>query len=267
MLHLTYNPAILPLTLLSLIALSAFSKPADAYPAPSGHSTFSSSLSALYTDFNHDSSSFLPRSKTPSSHSTSMVHVHAPNPASNPHSHSVFVPSSNTEPHYPLRGNIKMGSQKGHQIPLSFSLSPTTCKPLASECTCLIADLEDLLLTEYSNGITFPCLRTPIPVVISETVTIAMNGIEYRATVEIKLWALEKGVKGMETAEWRALLGLLGHTAEAIERGMVRDGMVDGDGGFGRVVVEASIEGVGVEAAWTFYEFDGNTGGERRCGN
>jgi hypothetical protein len=250
MFHLTHNPSILPLTLLSLLALS----------------TFSSSLSALYTDYNHDSSSFLPRSKTPPSHSTSMVHVHAPNPASNPHSNSVFVPS-NTEPHYPLQGNIKMASQKGHQIPLSFSLSPTTCKPLASECSCLIADLEDLLLTEYPNGITFPCLRTPIPIVVSETVTMAMNGIEYHATVEIRLRALEKGVKGMEKAEWRALLGLLGHTAGAIERRMVRDGMVAGEEGFGRVVVEGSIEGVGVEAAWTFYEFDGNAGGERRCGN
>jgi hypothetical protein len=48
---------------------------------------------------------------------------------------------------------------------------------------------------------------------------------------------------------------------------MVRDGMVAGEGGFGRVVVEGSVEGVGVEAAWTFYEFDGNSGEERRCGN
>jgi hypothetical protein len=267
MFHLTYKPAILPLTLLSLLALSTFSKPADAYPAPSGHSTFSSSLSALYTDFNHDRSSFLPRSKTPPTHSISMVHAHAPNPASNPHSHPVFVPTSEPEPYQPLRGNIKMASQKGHQIPLSFSLSPTTCKPLASECSCLIADLEDLLLTEYPNGITFPCLPTPTPVVVSETVTMKMNGIEYRATVEIRLRELEKGVKGMEKEEWRALLGLLGHTAEAIERRMVRDGMVAGEGGFGRVVVEGSVEGVGVEAAWTFYEFDGNSGEERRCGN
>jgi hypothetical protein len=262
MFHLPYSPAALPLTLLSFLALSTFSKIADAYPTPSSHNTLSSSLAALYTDFNHASSSFLPRSKT--APSTSMVHVHSP--SSNSPSHPVFVADSKAQPN-PLQGNIKMGSQKGHQIPLSFSLSPTTCKPLAHECACLIADLEDILLSAYPSGIQFPCLRAPIPVVVSETVTMAMNGVEYRATVEIRLRALEQGVQGMGGKEWKALVGLLGRTAEAIERGMVRDGMVDGRPGFGRVVVEGVIEGVGVEAAWTFYEFDGNSGGERRCGD
>ena len=93
-----------------------------------------------------------------------------------------------------------------------------------------------------------------------------MGDKEYRATLEIRLESMRNGVKGMTNEEFAALVGLLGSTAEAIEKEVARmETSKDGNRGFGSVGVKGEIEGVGVEALWTFYEFDVQTRTVKRC--
>lgn len=73
---------------------------------------------------------------------------------------------------------------------------------------------------------------------IDESVSMEMDGRDYRATVELAL----NGT--VEAEQWNRLIRLLGKTMGVIEEGK----------GMGRIVMGTVYEGVDIKAAWTFYE-------------
>jgi len=134
----------------------------------------------------------------------------------------------------------------GHAIPIHFRLSPLVCTPLAHECSCMASDLASRLVMNYPNGI--PASTNSV----TETVGMEMNGIEYRATLDLKLDDKIDG-KGLKD-----LAGLL----FSIKKELVK--AVDGKG-FGTVRAIGVWENVGVEAKWTYYQVE--NGVARRCGS
>ena len=131
-----------------------------------------------------------------------------------------------------------------HAIPIAFTLSPAVCSPLAMECACLTQDLASRLLSSYPAGI--PASTNSI----TETVSMIMHGIEYRATLDLKLSSAING------ADFKILLGLL----VSVKKELVK--ATHGQG-FGTVNVKGHWHGVEVQAAWTYYTFE--HGVAQRC--
>jgi hypothetical protein len=149
---------------------------------------------------------------------------------------------------------IKMQSTLNAIHPLSFTISPSTCKPLAHEVSCLTNDLLSHVASSHPEGVTSGPKCHDKETRIEESVAMSMNGKEYRATVEISVkGALEKG-------QFKGLMGLLGKTVQAIEE--EREGK-----GMGWLVVGTTFEGVPVEARWTFYEVVGGVAVRCQCEN
>jgi len=141
-------------------------------------------------------------------------------------------------------GEIKMQSTLNAIHPLSFTVSPATCKPLADEVSCLTNDLLSHVAASHPDGVTPGPKCHDGETKIEESVAMAMNGNDYRATLELS-------VKGpLEKEQFKGLMRLLGKTVQAIEEEREWKGM-------GRLVVGTTFEGVGVEARWTFYEVVG----------
>ncbi|KAH6683019.1 hypothetical protein B0J14DRAFT_574885 [Halenospora varia] len=152
-------------------------------------------------------------------------------------------------------GTINMGSTHHHHIPLHFTISPSVCVPLTSEITPLVSDLSSTILESYPNGIKLDRLcHKNTPTQITETVGMEINGNEYQSTIDLVI----KGEMGKR--EFEALMKLLERSVVNIAEAREKAGMGKG---VGVVSVGAEIEGVEVEAAWTFYEV---VGGEAvRC--
>lgn len=123
-------------------------------------------------------------------------------------------------------------------IPLSFTLTPTTCAPLAHECNCLTRDLAARLIQAYPNGVPESTNS------ITETVKMLMHGEEYRATMDLQL---DKAIDGKN---FKDLLGLLVSVKKELAH------MTQGKG-FGTVNIHGRWHGVGVRAVWTYYRIEG----------
>jgi hypothetical protein len=75
-----------------------------------------------------------------------------------------------------------------------------------------------------------------------------MSRHEYRATIELSL------TEEMSREELEGLMSLLGKTVTVIGDEREKMGM---QRGAGSMVIETTMEGVGVHARWTFYEVVG----------
>ncbi|KAH8687582.1 hypothetical protein BGZ60DRAFT_425463 [Tricladium varicosporioides] len=143
-------------------------------------------------------------------------------------------------------GTINMGSTHHHHIPLHFTISPSVCVPLTSEITPLISDLSSTILESYPKGIKLDRLcHKNTPTQITETVGMEINGNEYRATIDLVI----KGEMG--NREFEVLMKLLERSVVNIVEAREKAGM---GRGVGTLSLGADIEGVSVEATWTFYE-------------
>jgi hypothetical protein len=144
-------------------------------------------------------------------------------------------------------GTIHMFSPSltpSHPLPLAFTLSPETCSPLALECECITHDLASRLLAAYPSGI--PSSTNSI----SETVSMFMHGVEYRATLDLKTSA------ALNAQDFKDLLGLL----VSVKKELVE---ATHGHGFGTASIRGHWHNASVEARWTYYKIE--HGIARKC--
>lgn len=126
-------------------------------------------------------------------------------------------------------------------VPLAFALSPATCVPLAQEVGCLVEDLSVRVVEDYTSKKNAGKVCREI----ESSVTMPVGDREYRATVEMEVHG------HMEAEEFRDVVESLAEAVGAIEREKVEMGL---KGGMGSLGTQVAVDGVGLNARWTFYE-------------
>jgi len=142
-----------------------------------------------------------------------------------------------------LTGTIHMTSPSQQlNIPISFDLTPQSCSHLSlslTECECLAQDIADQILETY------------IPIsskdtTISRTISTDVNGLEYRATLDLSI-SSENG--GVNKIELQNVLGLLLSTSKQLSHTSSTT--------FSAITISGEINNISFNATWSFNQLVG----------